>query len=148
MILDVCNELGLPLSEDAISTAHRLKQHPNKTGPPIIIARFKGRDDRNNVLALRDLLKTTKIDIYGIKNLYINESLTPEKRKMMYKCKKFARENYGVFGKIFVWSFKGDIYVRQKIDNALRYQINDMKDIDDFQKKCTVVTADAESEQV
>ena len=140
--MDICKELHLSLNEEAISTAHRVKQHPNKTGPPIIIVRFKGRDDRNAVFDLRNQLKDTKINIYGIKKLYINESLTPDKRKMMYESKKFARENYNDFGKIFVWSFKGDIYVRQKIENAPRYQINNINDIDNFRNKCIHINND------
>ena len=136
MIKDICKVLNLSLRDDAISTAHRLKQHPSKTGPPSIIAKFNLRDDRNDVFALRGILKTTKINILGITKLFINESLTPEKKKILYECKKYAREHYDRFGKIYVWSFKGDVYVRQSLENAPRFQINYYNDLVQFGKKC------------
>ena len=80
MVMDICKELHLSLRDDAISTAHRLKHHPDKTGPPTIIVKFCRRDDRNDVFSLRKQLKTTKVNILGINRLFINESLTPEKR--------------------------------------------------------------------
>ena len=138
MIKDICKELHLVLRDDAISTAHRLKQHPSKTGPPAIIVKFSLRDDRNDVFALRKQLKTTKLNILGIDKLFINESLTPEKKKILYECKKYVRENYHRFGKIYVWSFKGDIYVRQNVDNAQRYRINHTDDLDYFGKMCKI----------
>ena len=142
IITNICKELHLSLPEDAISTAHRLKQHSSKTTPPAIIVKFKGRDDRNAVFALREQLKVTKINIYGINTLYINESLTPDKRKLIYECKKFARQNFNSYGKIYVWSFKGEVYVRQNMENAARYQINSTNDIEQFGKKCIVVNAE------
>ena len=141
MVKNICKKLHLSLRDDAISTAHRLKKHPDKTGPPVMIVKFNLRDDRNSVFALRKQLKTTQINIYGITNLFINESLTPEKKKLLYECKKFTREHYNDYGKIFVWSFKGVIYLRQNLENATRFQINYLRDLVQFENKCIKVNA-------
>ena len=143
MVIDICKELHLSLRDDAISTAHRLKHHPDKTGPPTIIVKFCRRDDRNDVFSLRKQLKTTKVNILGINRLFINESLTPEKKKLLYECKKFTRENYNRFGKIFIWSFKGDVFARQNVENGNKFQINHKDDLIPFGESCVNVEVPA-----
>ena len=141
MVMDICKALHLSLRDDAISTAHRLKQHPSKTGPPPIIVKFCRRDDRNDVFSLRKQLRTTKVNILGIDHLFINESLTPEKKKTLYQCKMYARENYERFGKIYIWSFKGNVYARQDVENAKRIKIDHKDDLIPFGETCVNVGA-------
>ena len=143
MVINICKELNLSLREDSISTAHRLKQHPDKKGPPTIIVKFSLRDVRNDVYALRKTLKQkeTKINIYGINTLYINESLTPEKRKLLYETKKFQRSLSRDFGRIYVWTFKGDIYMRQDIANVSALKISSVSDFRDFERSCRILNS-------
>ena len=147
MVMDICKELHLSLRSDAISTAHRLKQHPSKTGPPPIIVKFCRRDDRNDVFFLRKQLKSTQVNILGIERLFINESLTPEKKKLLYECKKYTRENFVHFGKIFIWSFKGDLFARQNVENANKFQINHMDDFILFGTTC-INTVENENDSI
>ena len=80
MVLNICRELHYSIPPNEISTAHRLKQHVNSTGPPGIIVRFKDRDIRKDVLRLNRQLKDKVYwHSYGIQRLYINEQLTPDK---------------------------------------------------------------------
>ena len=135
MIVNVCRELHYNIPINEISTAHRLKQHPNRAGPPDIIVRFKDRDIRNDVLKLKSLAKQKEYWVhYGIQRLYINEQLTPDKRKLMYQTKVFSREMFRIHGKIFVWSYKGEIYVRKAIEYAPKRKINCENDLNDIKR--------------
>ena len=135
MIVNICRELSYNIPINEISTAHRVKQHPAKSGPPKIIVRFKDRDIRNDVLKLRSQLKDKLYwRNYGITRLFINEQLTPEKKKLMYLTKIFTREMFRIHGKIFAWSHKGEIYVRKALDNAPKQKINCEKDLDDMRR--------------
>ena len=135
MIVNICRELHYNIPIREISTAHRLKQHHSKSTPPGIIVRFKDRDIRNDVLKLRRLTKEKQYwRSYGIQKLYINEHLTPTKRKLMYLTKVFTREMERIHGKIFVWTFKGEIFIRKNVENAPRKKIESEQDLDDIKK--------------
>ena len=135
MIVNVCRELNYNIPINEISTAHRLKQHHSKTGPPPIVVRFKDRDIRNDVLRLRSLARDKQTwRNYGITRLFINEHLTPEKGKLMYETKVFTREMNRIHGKIFVWSFKGEIFIRKGIEYAPRIKINNANDLDEIRR--------------
>ena len=133
MIVNICKELHyiVPISE--ISIAHRLKQHHSKTGPPGIIVRFKDREIRNDVLELKSQLRDKHYWIsYGIERLYINEQLTPDKRKLMYETKVFTREMFRIHGRISVWTYKGEIFIRKSVLNAPKRKIKCTQDLDDI----------------
>ena len=135
MIVNICRELHYNIPINEISTAHRLKQHRNKTTPPNIIVRFKDRDIRNDVLKLKPLLRhKTYWRQYGIERLYINEQLTPDKQKLLYQTKVFTREMFRIHGKIFVWSYKGEIYIRKATDYAPKRKINCENDLDNIKR--------------
>ena len=60
-IIEICKELHYWIPEHSISTAHRKKQHPSKSGPPPIIVKFNCKDIRNDVFKLRSQLKEKKL---------------------------------------------------------------------------------------
>ena len=64
---------------------------------------------------------------YDIKRLYINESLTPEKRRLLYKTKKMMREKFTQFEKSYVWTYKGCVFLRVDAENASRIEISSEK---------------------
>ena len=135
MVVDICKELhyNLPITE--ISTAHRLKHHPNKPGPPSMVVRFKSRDIRNDVFRLKKAARDkTHWRNFNIEKLYINEHLTPEKKKLMYYTKLFTKEMYRIHGKIYAWSFKGEIYVRKGVDGAEKIKINSEEDLNSLRR--------------
>lgn len=139
MIVDICRELYYNIPINEISTAHRLKQYRGKTvgesSPPGIIVRFKDRDIRNDVLDLKSQLKgKTYWSCYNITKLYINEQLTPDKRKLMYETKVFTREMYRIHGRISVWTYKGNIFIRKSVPKAPKRKIRSKEDLDDIRK--------------
>ena len=128
VITNICKELHLWLPEMAISTAHRLNQRANRVGPAPIIVKFVSRDIRNDVYQLRHHIKEkTKWRLYGTRKLYINESLSPETRKLLYQTKLFSREMRKE--KIHVWTFKGDVYLRKDAVGAPKIKVTSEQDL-------------------
>ena len=52
----------------------------------------------------------------------------------MYETKVFTREMKRIHGKIFVWSFKGEIYIRKDSQYAPKRKINCENDLTDIRK--------------
>ena len=137
MVVNICRELHYNIPPNEISTAHRLKQHPDAAlrGPPGIIVRFKDSDIRNDVLGLNSQMKGKHFwRCYNIQRLYINEQLTPDKRKLMYETKFLTRELFRIHGKIYVWTYKGNIFIRKGVYNAPRIKITSIDNLDDIRK--------------
>ena len=124
MIMDICKELHYWLPLSAISTAHRLKKHPSRRGPPVMIVKFTNRDIRNDVYALRKQIKDKySWNCYNIKKLFINESLTPDARKLFYKTRMWAKEQEPTHGRIYTWTFKGEVFIRKNIENGPKRKV-------------------------
>ena len=129
-VIEICKELNYWIPEYTISTAHRKKQHFSKTGPPPIIVKFNCKDVRNDVLALRHQLKEkTFWHCFNIKKLYINESLTPDVRKLFYHTRILTQEMNRIHGKIFAWTFKGEIFIRKNAEGAPKKKIVSLEDL-------------------
>ena len=93
------------LQDDDISIRHPL---PSREGaiPPIIV-KFCRRNMRDRIYnARRELSTKTAQDLAFPHNnkLYINESLTPKLRELLYKVKTFKRNNQFKF----VWTRNGN----------------------------------------
>ena len=124
MVINICKELNYWLPASSISTAHRLKKHPSRRGPPTMIVKFNNRDIRNDVYALRKQVKNKYFwNSYNIKKLFINESLTPDARKLFYKTRAWAKNMEPTHGRIFTWTFKGEIFVRKNIETGPKRKI-------------------------
>ena len=52
----------------------------------------------------------------------------------MYQTKVFTREMKRLHGKIFVWTFKGEIYIRKNRENAPRVKIDNELDLNKIRK--------------
>ena len=129
-IIEICKELNYWIPEHTISTAHRKKQHFSKTGPPPIIVKFNCKDIRNDIFKLRHQLKDKFVwYCFDIKKLYINESLTPDASKLFYSTRIFTKEMQRIHGKIFSWTYKGEIYIRKSIDGAPKRKITCLADL-------------------
>ena len=124
LVMDIFKELHLIIDENLISTAHRLHKHASKSGPPGIIVKFVSRDARNSVYALKEAARE-KVSwrCCEIERLYINECLTPETKRLLYNTKIFKREMKRIHGDIFVWTYKGDVFVRKDGENNPRIKI-------------------------
>ena len=124
MVINICKELNYWLPASAISTAHRLKKHPSRRSPPAMIVKFNNRDIRNDVYALRKQIKDKYFwNSYNIKKLFINESLTPDARKLFYKTRAWAKDMEQTHGRIFTWTFKGEIFIRKNIETGPKRKI-------------------------
>ena len=129
-VINICKELHLRLPEMSISTAHRLWQHSDKIGPPPIVVKFVSRDIRNDVYQLRHAIKEkTYWRTFGTQKMYINEHLSPETRRLLYKVKLFTKEKSRAEGRIYVWTFKGDIYLRKDTIGAPKIRITSELDL-------------------
>ena len=134
-VMEICKELNYWLPEHTISTAHRKKQHYSKTGPAPIIVKFNCKDVRNDVYNLRHQIKD-KFTWYcfNIKKLYINESLTPDTSKLFYSTRVFTKEMDRIHGKIFSWTFKGEVYIRKNVVGAPKRKITSLEDLNKIKK--------------
>ena len=124
MVVNICRELHYWLPPSAISTAHRLKMHESRKGPPAMIVKFNNRDIRNDVFALRRQIKGKHYwHCYNIKKLFINESLTADARKLFYKTRVWAKQMEPEHGRIYTWTFKGEIFIRKNIENGPKRKV-------------------------
>ena len=108
IIKAMAKKLNIDLKENDISTSHRLPKSLSNN-PPIIIARFTNRDinlifqKRKNLIGVRDY------GIDGMTNLFINENLTPKRKKLFSLAyKKKLPQNINFFGHTMV------IYLSEK----------------------------------
>ena len=90
----MAKKLNIDLKENNISTSHRLPKS-SSNNPPIIIARFTNRDIRNLIFQKRkNLIGVRDHGIDGMTNLFINENLTPRRKRLFslaYKKKITSR---------------------------------------------------------
>ena len=126
-IIDLCKELNLIIDPNKISIAHRLKKGKFSKGPRPIIVKFTSKELCREVYDLRKTCKEINEWAFNkkAKKIFINESLTPEKRRLLYEVKQAAngrlRERHGV---IYVWTYRGDIYVRKGVQGAPKIRID------------------------
>ena len=84
-IVDLCKELNLIIDPNNISIAHWLKKGKFSKGLRPIIVKFNSKELCREVYEMRNVCK--EIDQWAFdrnaKRIYINESLTPQKRKLL-----------------------------------------------------------------
>lgn len=135
IVVDVCKKMNLMMSKDKISTAHRLKVSQRYKGHPPVIVKFAFRDSRNDVFDLRNTAKDLNASngwgIHNIRSLFINESLTFERKKLFRDLKRYANDTNM---SLYIWPHHGNIFVREKFDNAPRIQIDSLQELKDFKK--------------
>ena len=131
ILVGLCKELNFILNPETISTAHRLKKNENAKGPRGIIVRFLNRDARNDVYNLRKQCKEkTDWKMEGISKVFINESLTPEKRKLLFDTKRAVNDKmFDKHGIIYVWTYKGNIFVRKAAESAPKVMVRSNLDL-------------------
>ena len=128
IVVEVGELMGIDVTEDHISTAHRLPS--TKKVPNRIIAKFVYRDKKEEFYKRRRQFTGKKsIDIpcvaneygesiYESNKIYINESLTPYRRKLFGKINEFKRTNKWKH----IWSvINGKILLRQTGDSSVEF---------------------------
>ena len=127
-VIALCKELNLVVNPDKISIAHRLKKGKfAKKGPRQIIVKFSNKELCRDVFNLRKSCK--EIDQWAFndraKKIYINEALTPEKRKLVYDTKQAVKKHLtAMHGIVYVWTHRGDVYIRKGVDGAPKIRVN------------------------
>ena len=124
IIKSMAKKLNIDLKDEDISTSHRLPSTSNNH--PIIVARFTSRDIRNNIYQKRkNLIGVRNFEIAGMEKLYINENLTPRRRKLFSMAHKKKTElKYS-----FLWTKNGNIFMR-KNNASEKIKISCEDDID------------------
>ena len=125
--------LNVNVTDADISIAHPLPSY-KKDALPKLIAKFTRRNVRNEFYAKRKVLagKNLQADpvlkkfIVG-KNIYISESLTPQRKKLYGDINKFRKE---IMWK-FIWSHNGRIYLKK---NETVTNHHEFDNADDFAK--------------
>ena len=132
-VLSIFKELKLIVDPDKISILHRLKKSKHsKAGPRGIIVKFTSREVCHDVFLLRKACKEKTSWAFDrqAKRIFLNEALTPEKRKLMYETKtainKHLVQKHGI---IYVWSYHGNIFIRKNAERAPKIMIRSSCDL-------------------
>lgn len=115
VVKSVGSALGHPISEQLIDNCHRL---PSRKGdsksPPAIIIKFTRRIDKEELLRKRRIKRDFSTRHLGLASdipLYLNESLAPERRRVLALARRIKAEK----GYKYLWIRNGKILMR-KID--------------------------------
>ena len=115
IVTDICEAIGIDISEEEISVSHRLPSKPrpdhrSDDRPKVIVARFVRRDIRDQIYKARSQLrnKTTKdIGYRDSYKIYISESLTQKNKELFKSCLQVKKSQ-----KIkFIWTKYGKIKI-------------------------------------
>jgi len=131
--LEVFDKVGVSMPEKEISVAHRVKvksnNYPNKN--PSIIVKFRDLYFRNKVIDCRSSNRVKLIDMgFSIpsdskfNHCYINEHLTPDKKRLLYLARKLKLEKNW----FHVGVHDGKLFAR-KVDGGTKVEIQQDKDL-------------------
>ncbi|XP_046687458.1 uncharacterized protein LOC124373108 [Homalodisca vitripennis] len=132
IVKDVGRALGMDVSEEMIDTCHRLGQKDSGyRGPRGIIVKFVRRLDREALLQKRRERKKDfstrhlSLDRPSDVLVYLNESLSPMRRKLLAKARMLKRDR----GYKYIWLRNGNILLRKEEGSAV-IQIKTQADLD------------------
>lgn len=115
-VRDVGKALGLDIDDTMVDSCHTLGKKPNSKDPPGIIVKFVRRMDADTLMAKRRAKRdfsTRHLSLPTDNPIYLNESLTPLRRKLL----AMARDEKRKQGYKWLWVRRGNIYLR-KVDNG------------------------------
>ena len=134
--LEVFDKVGVEMPEKEISIAHRVKVNAASKRIPSIVVRFRDLYFRNKVLDCRSSNRIKIADMgfnepsdLKCQYCYINEHLTPEKKKLLYLARKLKVEKNWFYTGVK----DGKLYAR-KIDGGTKFEIKQEKDLACFKK--------------
>ena len=121
-VIEILSTIDVTVNPSQIEACHRLKN--DRT-----IIKFSSRKDCHNVLRNRKKLKDTDKTSLGLTKdhkIFINESLCPEYRFLLWKCRKLCKVN-----KIAsYWTFNGTVQIKIT-ENGQIHAITHVKDLQD-----------------
>lgn len=112
-VKSVGNALGMDIQDSMIDACHVLGKKPDYSGHPKIIVKFVRRIDAETVLAKRRNKRQLSTRHLGLPNdspIYINESLTPARRRLLAMAREIkVKKNYK-----WIWVRGGRIFLRKE----------------------------------
>ncbi|KAF6205716.1 hypothetical protein GE061_019889 [Apolygus lucorum] len=123
MIIKLGDVVGYPISEHMISDCYRIRQHRSDTRPGLLIVAFVRKIDKKGFYSAAWSKKDLNIRDVGIilgepARIYVNNSLTPQNRKLLHACKEYKRTN----SYKFMWVRDGRMFLK-KDENSPRVNI-------------------------
>lgn len=114
VVKEVGKALNMDISESMIDACHRLGRRPGPGGPPPgIIVRFVRRLDKEELMKKRRVksnFSTRHMNLGMDQPVYINEALSPARRRLLAEARKLKREKEFRF----LWVRNGKIFIRRE----------------------------------
>jgi hypothetical protein len=109
----VAASLDLSIQREAIDICHRLGKRSGNDKPAGIIVKFVRREDKIKMLEKRRVKRNLSTSDIGFSGpsvpVYVNESLSPAKRKLLGAARAAKREK----GYTYLWIRSGKIFLRK-----------------------------------
>jgi len=129
-VKSVGQAIGMNITESMLDACHLLGKKPNSDKPPAIILKFVRRFDAEEMLAKKRLKKDLSTRHLGMSTdtpVYINESLTPAKRRLLAMARAAkTRHNYK-----WLWVRGCKIFLRKE-DNGPKKHVKCQADLDNL----------------
>lgn len=113
IVKDVGKALDLTISDSMVDACHRLGVRQNGDKPPGIIVKFVRRIDKEEFLRKRRVKRTLSTRHMGRSDdlpIYVNESLSPTRRRLHAMARQYQRDN----NYKFLWVRNGKIFLRKE----------------------------------
>lgn len=127
MVKEIGSKMNVEIKEGEIDVVHRIQTRSNKQPEPIIV-QFTTRRKRDEIIikARENRMNSTELNMPGPKrDVYINEHLTQQRKKLLYEAKQKKKElNYK-----YVWTRGGKVFMR-KTDNSNVITLHSIEDLD------------------
>lgn len=130
VVKEVGKALDMNISDSMVDACHRLRRNQNGNNPPGIIVKFVRRLDKEEFIRKRRVkrtLSTRHINRPDDRPIYVNESLSPSRRRLLAMAKTVQREN----NYKFLWVRNGRIFLR-KIEDAEVKVVLSQEDLDEL----------------
>lgn len=115
-VLSVLKTIDKSFTDRDITT---IKISKSKGGLPLIITTLVNEEKKSEILRKRaevGKLNGEKCNLKNVKNIFVNEELTPSAYRLLKEAKELRRMGYQ-----YVWTKNGSIYARRKNgENAVR----------------------------
>lgn len=131
-VIEVVKKVGVALdlnvTESMIDACHRLGRRDEAKGPPGIIVRFVRRIDKEELLRKRRVKRNLSTRHMGLTSdvpVYINESLSPARRRLYAMARQAKRQQ----GYKYLWLRGGKILMRKE-ESTKVVQITTQSDLE------------------
>lgn len=130
LVKTVGRALDYPVEDNMIDACHRLRTREGSGKPPGIIVKMVRRLDAEGLLQKRRVKRNMNTHDLGLtakpaEVVYVNESLAPERRRILNAARLLKREK----GYTYLWIRGGKIFLR-KSDGDRVIVLDSMDDLD------------------